>query len=304
VQRWPPSDFEPTWQPTTTWDYDQLGRVVARTTASGPNDEPEVLTWSYGPDGRVTGATRRGGSTGPLTGAVLSTAAEPAVGPNLWAGDPDDPLPMPACAPQPVPQSPDAADPGTGATQALDPRSVGLRRLGAAELTPVESARDPFGRLTTFLAGGSDDTRPLELRTWRVQYDQEDRIRRIEIPPSTSGGVPQRLEWRYDEVGNVVEMGEGGQVSQYAYDERNALIEARWASGVTARYTYDDRGDLAQAWLLSDDGQPEHVVDYAHDGLHRPRQVTRFVSWPDLSGAEVTAYAYDDAGRCTAYRVG
>ena len=53
-----------------------------------------------------------------------------------------------------------------------------------------------------FEPDGVDDATLEELRTWRLRYDNEDRVRVLEAPPPTPGAAPRLTEFQYDEVGS------------------------------------------------------------------------------------------------------
>ena len=134
-------------------------------------------------------------------------------------------------------------------------------------------------------------------RTWLLTYDEMDRITSIAAPPTSPGGAPRQTTFEYNVVGDVVTVRHpDGGVDRYKYDERYQLIEADWASGVTARYAYDDRGDLNHASVTQPDGSVGGMVDYTFDGLRRPRTVAY------ADGSSI-AYGYDEQGGCQAYRV-
>lgn len=297
------SGWAPTWQPVLTSTHDSSARLVRHETLAGPDDTPEVVTFTY--NGQVVaGSTRTGGATPVPTGQPEPGLAMPRVGTNVEVGDATSPLPEPRClAAPPPPSGPWAMSTGAGATGQADPRWAALQDLAEAARMGAAYTRDAYGRLAGLVVADTGDGVPPENRTWRLEYDREDRLVKVESPPPAPDASPRATELRYDVVGNVVAVVDAdGQVAEFTYDERDALIEARWPTGATAQYAYDNRGDLAQAIFSPGDGTGEQAAEYAFDALHRPRWVVRYPAWQDPAGAERTAFAYDEAGQCTIYR--
>ena len=82
---------------------------------------------------------------------------------------------------------------------------------------------DAVGRVTAIVDpnGNAGGGMPAD-HTTNVVYDKEDRTRFAKLPAPTAGGAQLVTETRYDEVGNpVVRIDANGQVTTYAYDERD-----------------------------------------------------------------------------------
>jgi YD repeat-containing protein len=107
---------------------------------------------------------------------------------------------------------------------------------------------------------------------------------------------------QYDPVGNVLSIQEAAGLSTLEYDERDSLVRARWSNGTQARYEYDERGDLLRAAIEPVDGSAEQVAEYAFDGLHRLRRMTRHLDWPNPRPVQQIQFEYDAAGVCAAYQ--
>jgi YD repeat-containing protein len=163
---------------------------------------------------------------------------------------------------------------------------------------------DPYGRLIRVVTPrapfASDDE---DARSWHFGYDFEDRPIWLEGPPDRAGGPRQLTRITYDEVGNVrtVTTRPDDRVTLYEYDERDALIQVTWPSGMVVQYAYDDLGNLSEARLRRTPTAAEEVVSYAFDGLSRPRAMTRHPS--GNQAAEHFAFAYDADGNCSAYQL-
>jgi YD repeat-containing protein len=236
----------------------------------------------------------------PLPGMKRQDWSEP----NVVVGDPRDPLPTPLCpGPPPVATRTQDLDASFGGTTAFDPSRPVWREAYAALRHASDVHLDPYGRLASFVVPdrGGTGSRDAE-RTWRLTYDDEDRLLEVDMPPDPPGGAPLVRRLDYDAVGNILAVSlPDGQVTRYDYDERDDLTRVTWPDGQTAQYEYDDRDSLAGGTLTAPDGSQQRA-EYAIDGLRRIRRLTRLPHWPDRSGAEVTAYGYDDGGGCTAYR--
>lgn len=162
------------------------------------------------------------------------------------------------------------------------------------------SVVDPLGNA----AGGV----PTE-HTTGYTYDKEDRLRFVTQPAPTAGGAPLVSETRYDEVGKpVVRIDANGQVTTYAYDERNSLFQVKespnvWtnpasppAGVITTDYTYDSGGNVTRVTRAKGDGTYERATDYAYDGRGLARQETQYPAWPSTSGPLVASTAFDPTG--------
>jgi uncharacterized protein RhaS with RHS repeats len=116
-------------------------------------------------------------------------------------------------------------------------------------------------------------------------------------------------ETRYDEVGNpVVRIDQGGQVTTYAYDVRDALYQVKespnaWTdpvnppSGVvTTQYTYDAAGNSKRMTRALGDATNERATDYAYDGRGLVRTEEQYPAWPTTTPTLVTTTSYDANG--------
>ncbi len=289
TERRVPSGYAPDWSPVLTFVHDRTGQAIRGETLAAPDDAPEVLTFPEPATGRLEWSLT-GGRTPVPPGLPEPGEDRPAAGPYVRVGSEEDPLPTPFCGGPPMPST--RGDTGAGATGQADPRQQALRHLLPLLGQASEASVDPYGRL---VALATPD------RAWQLAYDREDRLLGVEATPVGAQGEPVVVTFSYDAVGNLVEyVAPDGSVARFAYDERDALVEAQWPSGAVARYAYDDRGDLARASFSPADGAEEQVVEYAFDGLHRPRWTIRFTP----EGPQRTNYGYDDGGRCTLYREG
>jgi YD repeat-containing protein len=183
------------------------------------------------------------------------------------------------------------------ATPAFDPRLAAETEAAVAARSAISVTRDGVGRPSLFVALPSPGSNSTEAeRTWRLEYDNSDRVRAILAPTDSAGGAHQTT-FDYDTVGNIIAVHRAdGQIDRYRYDERNSVAEADWASGVIARYAYDDRGDLVHATQLASDGSVVGEVAYTFDGLHRPRSMTL------LPAGTRIMYAYSEVGGCQAFQ--
>ncbi|MBA3877338.1 MAG: hypothetical protein C0498_10435, partial [Anaerolinea sp.] len=172
---------------------------------------------------------------------------------------------------------------------------------------------DPVGRQTKVVdpLGNAAGGVPGEHTTEYV-YDNEDRVRFVTLPPPTAGGSPLVSETRYDEVGNrTVGIDANGQVTTYAYDERDGLVQVQesplvWTDPavpppavITTEYAYDAAGNLARMIRAKGDAAAERVTDYAYDGRGLVRRETQYPSWPSTAPTLVTASSYDPNGNLT-----
>jgi RHS repeat-associated protein len=169
---------------------------------------------------------------------------------------------------------------------------------------------DPVGRLTTVVdpLGNAAGGVPAE-HTTSFSYDGEDRLRFETQPAPVPGGSPLVTETRYDQVGNrTVRIDARGQVTTYAYDDRNSLFQVKqspspWTSplsppgdAITTEYAYDAGGSAIRVTRAKGNGTYERVTDYEFDGRGLQRRETQYPSWPSTSGALVATRAYDPAG--------
>jgi RHS repeat-associated protein len=164
----------------------------------------------------------------------------------------------------------------------------------------VVSSVDPLGNAT----GGV----PADHRT-EYAYDNEDRLRFVKLPAPAAGGSQLVTETRYDEVGNaIVRIDANGQVTTYAHDNRDALLQVKespnaWTdpasppSGVTTtEYEYDAAGRMTRVTRAKADASDERATDYAYDGRGLVRTERQYPSWPLTTGPLVTTTTYDAAG--------
>jgi YD repeat-containing protein len=267
VEKRPPSGFEPTWQPDVTDTYDPQGRIIRRVTRPSSSDSPLVEAWTYDARFFRTSATRSGGETVRPKGTPTTDLSD-FPSPNRYGLDPTSLI-----------------------RQTLD-GAVGADRV----------TRDAFGRITSYVVPAEDLPGASEAqRTVHVRYDREDRPRFLDaVDPTT--GQSTTTEFRYDPVGNLVDLlAPRGQTAHFTYDARDSLVEARISAGLTVRYAYDDQDDLQRIVTIPSKGAKEVAADYAYDGLHRLRRIVRYPNWPDTIRADVLEYAYDSAGRPSAF---
>jgi RHS repeat-associated protein len=145
--------------------------------------------------------------------------------------------------------------------------------------------------------------------TTNYVYDKEDRVRFVKLPPPAAGGTQLVTETRYDVVGNPTSrIDANGQVTTYAYDERDALFQVKespnaWTDPaspptgvITTQYAYDAAGYLTRMTRAMGDASYERVTDYTHDGRGLLRRETQYPAWPTTTPTLVTAYAYDPNG--------
>ena len=169
---------------------------------------------------------------------------------------------------------------------------------------------DAVGRLVSSVdaLGNAAGGVPAE-HTTQLSYDREDRLRFETSPAPAPGGSPIVRETRYDEVGRpVVRIAPNGQVTTYAYDERNSLSQVKesplaWtdpasppAAVTTTEYTHDAGGNVTRVTRAKGDGTYERATDSAYDGRGLLRTETQYPSWPATSGPLVTATTFDPAG--------
>jgi YD repeat-containing protein len=292
TERAVPSGWAPAWQPTFTHTFTG-GQPKQMLFEMGPGDSPQDMRRYVNPRGEAADSIVGGETAWPSGPPVEAPAGTPG-GAAVLVGDATQPLPTPACIQAPwTATAQEVRYSWATRTKALDVRMAAFEPLRQASLSATGLIQDGFGRLTGLREPNG---------FWKIDYDREDRVRRLTASPTGSEHEPRVVEIDYDAVGNVVEIREPeSQVSHFAFDERASLAEARWPSGDVVDYEYDDRGDLLRARLVPADGGAERVADYAHDGAHRIRRYTRYLAWPDASAAAVTEYAYD-AGQCSAYR--
>jgi RHS repeat-associated protein len=169
---------------------------------------------------------------------------------------------------------------------------------------------DAVGRLTAVVDpnGNAPGGVPAD-HTTNLVYDKEDRTRFVKLPAPASGGGQLVTETRYDEVGNpTVRIDAAGQVTTYAYDERDGLFQvkespATWtdpasppAGVITTEYAYDAAGNRTRATRAKGDAANERVTDTTFDGRGLIRSETQYPAWPSTSGSLVTTTTYDPDG--------
>jgi RHS repeat-associated protein len=169
---------------------------------------------------------------------------------------------------------------------------------------------DAVGRLVSRVDpnGNSAGGIPAD-HTTTYAYDKEDRVRFVNRPAPATGGSSLATETRYDEVGNpTVRIDANGQVTTYAYDERDGLFQVKespnaWtnpasppAGIITTEYGYDSAGNLTRMTRAKGDAPNERVTDYAFDGRHLVRRETQYPSWPTTTPTLVTTSSYDPNG--------
>jgi RHS repeat-associated protein len=174
-------------------------------------------------------------------------------------------------------------------------------------------AYDAVGRVTSTVdpLGNAPGGVPAE-HTTTFGYDNEDRTRFVRLPAPVAGGAQLVTETRYDEVGNpTVRIDANGQVTTYAYDERDGLFQVKesptaWtdpasppAGVITTEYAYDAAGNLTRLTRAKGDAANERATDYTFDGRGLVRQETQYPSWPTTTPTLVTTNAYDPDGNLT-----
>jgi RHS repeat-associated protein len=145
--------------------------------------------------------------------------------------------------------------------------------------------------------------------TTNVVYDKEDRTRFVKLPAPAAGGAQLVTETRYDAVGNpIVRLDPAGQVTTYAYDERDGLFQVKespnaWtdpaappAGVITTEYAYDATGNLSRITRAKGDGANERVTESVFDGRRLARRETQYPSWPTTTPTLVATSAYDANG--------
>jgi len=177
----------------------------------------------------------------------------------------------------------------------------------------VSYTYDIVGRLTSVVdpLGNAAGGVPAD-HTTTFSYDNEDRLRFERLPAAAAGGTQLVTETRYDEVGNpIVRIGAAGQVTTYAYDDRNSLFQVKespltWtdplnppAQVFTTEYTRDAGGNPTRITRAKGDSTYERVLDYVYDGRGLPRRETQYPAWPSTAGPLVTTFGYDGAGNQT-----
>jgi RHS repeat-associated protein len=168
------------------------------------------------------------------------------------------------------------------------------------EMGRLMSSVDPLGNA----AGGA----PADHTTYYT-HDSDDRVQEVVMPAPVPGGAPLVTQIRYDEVGNpILRIDATGQVTTYAYDERDALSQvtesaSAWtnpasppAAVITTQYDHDAAGNITRITRAAGDANAEQVTDYAYDGRGLVRSETQHPAWPSTSGSLVTGTTYDPSG--------
>lgn len=185
-----------------------------------------------------------------------------------------------------------------------------LKTMATATGAMTTFTHDAVGRVVRKVEPGGNvagaDPAPF---TSQYSFDMEDRVRLAVTPSATAGDAPLVTERRYDGAGNEIALIEpDGQVTRYAYDERNSLKEvhqspAAWTDpavnppGLTVtEYQHDELGNLNKVTRAKGDPANERVATYAYDGLGRLRRATEFPSWPATTSPLVSDYTYDKNG--------
>ena len=169
---------------------------------------------------------------------------------------------------------------------------------------------DAVGRLASSVdAIGNASGGVVADHTTTYVYDKEDRVRFVALPAPAPGGSALVTETRYDEVGNsTARIDAKGQVTTYAYDERDALFQDKestnaWtdpasppAGVITTQYAYDAAGYMSRMTRAIGDASNERATDYTHDGRGLVRRETQYPAWPTTTPTLVTTYGYDPNG--------
>lgn len=206
--------------------------------------------------------------------------------------------------------SPDYSYATTGTYFTTGSRAGMLKDLADPLGNKVSFDYDSVGRLTARVDQlGNVSGAVAADHTTLITYDNEDRVRFKRLPAPNPGGSQLVSETRYDEVGNpVVRIDPNGQVTTYAYDNRDGLFQVKespnsWTdpvsppSGVvTTEYAYDAAGYLIRMTRAKGDASNERTTDYAFDGRGLVRVEKQYPLWPSTSGALVTTSTYDPSG--------
>lgn len=278
THEYPSSSFDPSWRTTMVDTYDSAGRITKRVTRPSAADDPLIEDSSYTTGRRIeqrTGGTTPRPSSTPMSGAAAGAVPYPPIS---------------------------------------DPAAIVRSALRLAESAAEDVVEDAVGRSISFTSQadrlaftpiGWKIVPPTARRhAWRVEYSPEDRMQRLEIQ-SVNGGQSRITTFRYDEVGNLIEVVDpDGQVTHYTYDERDSVVEVRTSTGLSGSFEYDDRGSLRRSLITSPDQPGEQMIDYYYDGLRRLRRVTQYPDWPDTGRQRVIEYQYDAEGFPTAFASG
>ena len=150
----------------------------------------------------------------------------------------------------------------------------------------VTSTKDALGQVTTYgydRAGNEITVRDASGRTTSYGYDAANELVSITYSDHATPGVT----YRYNEVGQRIEMTDGTGTTRYHYDLNGRLDSSTDGSGTTVGYTYDDAGELTE--LTYPGGR---VVQRAYDGAGQLISVTDWLG-------NVTSFTYDAAGTLT-----
>ncbi|WP_248817404.1 RHS repeat-associated core domain-containing protein [Frankia sp. AgB32] len=231
--------------------HDQLGRLIARTTAAGR------LEWGYDADGQVVSARRTGAA--PLrydydADGRLRSVEHPALGRRLLDRDADG---------RPVIPGHVVRRDAAGRIVQVDHDETRLR-FSYDEAGQLVTAEGPWGRQTlTWDLGG------------RLIHDDRG-------DPATT------VRSSYDAAGQLVERRVGDAPSTtFSYDPAGRRIAADGPSG-TVRYRWDPAGGLAEIHHspTSETREPGRTTGLAVDALGMPLQVNGVpvlwdpVTWP------------------------
>jgi YD repeat-containing protein len=142
-----PSGLAPDWQPLQTHVSDAQGRALTTSIQPGPNDEPEVYTWTWRDDGQNLTHMRTGGGTPTPEGTLVDLETRPAGSPALIVGDPHEPVPQRACVTAPsVPARPSNTQTWSAPTTGYDQRTDLTVNVDRALIGATSTHLDPFGR--------------------------------------------------------------------------------------------------------------------------------------------------------------
>ena len=170
---YPPSGFEPTWRTIIINRFTPDGLPSTTETRPSSSDEPLIEEKTFDVADSTSKVTKRGGGT-PLRMGVLDPSGRldrSLV--ELWA------LTAPSATVQAV-----------------------IRAMPAGD----KITTDTFGRTTLRTAPASQLPGLGEAeRTIKVGYDAEDRVTSVEMP-NPSGGNALTTKFRYDAVGNLIEV--------------------------------------------------------------------------------------------------
>ncbi|GAA4847663.1 hypothetical protein GCM10025787_32620 [Saccharopolyspora rosea] len=262
---------------TTTWDYDESGRVVSETDAEGgrtryryegdsrvPREivDPVGGSWRYVVhNGLIESVTDPGGAT--------TTRTHDAAGDLVAITDPEGDRTL---------FDHDAA----GNTTAVTGPDGATARWTFDAAGRVTEHVDPLGAVTRFrYSPGGRLLERIEPDGAATRYDHDS----AGLPSAVTDPTGNRTTYSRDPHGRLLAItGPDGGVTRYSYDALGRLNGVTDPEGTWVRYTRDADGNVVA------EDTPSGTTRIAHDERGNPVAVT------DPSGA-TTRYGYDAAGR-------